>query len=123
MDLSDPADIIIDLHTAGVETVPHIYFHESQKDHASGLDIPHLLSWKIPSESFADTNFKLGKIALTFELSSSRSVNEKWIDKLPAKTNTEQDMLDMAFEPNKQSRLSCQIVVNEDLDGLVVKIP
>jgi len=50
-------------------------------------------------------------------------VNEKWIDKLPAKTNTEQDMLDMAFEPNKQSRLSCQIVVNEDLDGLVVKMP
>ena len=32
-------------------------------------------------------------------------------------------MLDMAFEPNKQSRLSCQIVVNEDLDGLVVKMP
>ena len=50
-------------------------------------------------------------------------VNEEWIDKLPAKTNTEQDMLDMAFEPNKQSRLSCQIVVNEDLDGLVVKMP
>ena len=50
-------------------------------------------------------------------------VNEEWIDKMPAKTNTEQDMLDMAFEPNKQSRLSCQIVVNEDLDGLVVKMP
>ena len=50
-------------------------------------------------------------------------VNEEWIDKLPLKTNTEQDMLDMAFEPNKQSRLSCQIVVNEDLDGLVVKMP
>ena len=50
-------------------------------------------------------------------------VNEEWFDKLPAKTNTEQDMLDMAFEPNKQSRLSCQIVVNEDLDGLVVKMP
>ena len=50
-------------------------------------------------------------------------VNEEWIDKLPATTNTEQDMLDMAFEPNKQSRLSCQIVVNEDLDGLVVKMP
>ena len=50
-------------------------------------------------------------------------VNEEWIDKLPATTNTEQDMLDMAFQPNKQSRLSCQIVVNEDLDGLVVKMP
>ena len=50
-------------------------------------------------------------------------VNEEWIDKLPSKTNTEQDMLDMAFQPNKQSRLSCQIVVNEDLDGLVVNMP
>ncbi len=80
MNLSEPADIVIDLHTAGVEAVPHIYFNETQKDHASGLGIPHLLSWKNPSESFADTNFQLGKIALTFEISSSRIVNEKWIE-------------------------------------------
>ena len=80
MDISEKADIVIDLHTAGVETVPHIYFHESQKDHASGLGIPHLLSWKNPSESFADTNFQLGKIALTFELSSSRIVNAESIE-------------------------------------------
>ena len=50
-------------------------------------------------------------------------VNEEWLNKLPEKTSTEQDMLDMAFEPNNQSRLSCQILVNEDLDGLVVKMP
>jgi len=80
LNLSDPADIVIDLHTAGVETVPHIYFHESQKEYALGLGIPHLLSWKIPSESFADTNFQLGKIALTFELSSSRTVNVEMIE-------------------------------------------
>ena len=50
-------------------------------------------------------------------------VNEEWLDKLPAKEDGEEDMLDMAYEPNKFSRLSCQIVVSDDLDGLVVKIP
>ncbi len=35
----------------------------------------------------------------------------------------EEDMLDMAFEPKKNSRLSCQIIVSDDLDGLVVNIP
>jgi len=32
-------------------------------------------------------------------------------------------MLDMAYEPNKFSRLSCQISVSDELDGLAVKIP
>jgi len=32
-------------------------------------------------------------------------------------------MLDMAIEPNKFSRLGCQITVNDDLDGMVVKMP
>ena len=32
-------------------------------------------------------------------------------------------MLDMAFEPNKFSRLSCQITVTDELDGMVVKMP
>ena len=50
-------------------------------------------------------------------------VNEEWSDKLPAKEDGEEDMLDMAYEPNKFSRLSCQIVVSDDLDGLVVNIP
>ena len=50
-------------------------------------------------------------------------VDEKWFDKLVKKTDAEQDMLDMAFEPNKSSRLSCQITVTDELDGLVVKMP
>ena len=50
-------------------------------------------------------------------------VDEKWFDKLVKKTDAEQDMLDMAFEPNKFSRLSCQITVTDELDGLVVKMP
>ena len=50
-------------------------------------------------------------------------VKEEWFDKLPAKEDGEEDMLDMAFEPKKNSRLSCQIVVSDDLDGLTVNIP
>ena len=50
-------------------------------------------------------------------------VDEKWFDKLPQKDNAEEDMLDVAFEPKKYSRLSCQIVVSDELDGLVVKMP
>ena len=50
-------------------------------------------------------------------------VKEEWFDKLPKKEDGEEDMLDMAFEPNKLSRLSCQLTVTDDLDGLVVKIP
>ena len=50
-------------------------------------------------------------------------VNEKWLDKLPAKEDGEEDMLDMAFEPKQNSRLSCQLIVSDELDGLVVNIP
>ena len=50
-------------------------------------------------------------------------VDEKWFDKLKKKEPAEQDMLDMAFEPKKVSRLSCQIIATEELDGLVVKMP
>ena len=50
-------------------------------------------------------------------------VNEEWLDKLPIKEDGEEDMLDMAFEPKKNSRLSCQITISDDLDGLTVNIP
>ena len=50
-------------------------------------------------------------------------VDEKWFDKLQKKEDAEQDMLDMAFEPKKNSRLACQITATNELDGLVVKMP
>ena len=50
-------------------------------------------------------------------------VDEKWFDKLPKKESAEEDMLDMAYEPKKFSRLSCQITIEDSLDGLVVKMP
>ncbi len=50
-------------------------------------------------------------------------VDEEWLDKLPTKEDGEEDMLDMAYEPNKFSRLSCQLTVSDELDGLIVNIP
>jgi len=50
-------------------------------------------------------------------------VDKKWFNKLPNKESAEEDMLDMAFEPKKFSRLSCQLTVSDALDGLVVKMP
>ena len=50
-------------------------------------------------------------------------VDEKWFNKLINKESAEEDMLDMAFEPKKFSRLSCQLTVSDALDGLVVKMP
>ena len=50
-------------------------------------------------------------------------VEEKWLDKLTKAEEAEIDMIDMAFEPKKNSRLSCQIIVSDDLDGLKVTTP
>ena len=50
-------------------------------------------------------------------------VDEKWFNKLPKAEDAEVDMIDMAFEPQKNSRLSCQIIVTDDLDGLSVTTP
>ena len=50
-------------------------------------------------------------------------VEEKWLDKIPKPEDGEIDMIDMAFEPKKNSRLSCQIIVSEELDGLIVTTP
>ena len=50
-------------------------------------------------------------------------VDEDWLDKLPAKEDGEEDMLDMAFEPKNNSRLSCQLIVSDELDKLIVNIP
>ena len=50
-------------------------------------------------------------------------VDEKWFNKLAKKDEGEEDMLDMAYQPNKFSRLSCQLLVSDELDGLILKIP
>ena len=50
-------------------------------------------------------------------------VEEKWLNKLPQAEDAEVDMIDMAYEPKKNSRLSCQLIVSDELDGMVVTTP
>lgn len=50
-------------------------------------------------------------------------VDPAWTEKLPAVDAMEQDMLDFAYEPRENSRLTCQIKVTAELDGLVVRMP
>ena len=50
-------------------------------------------------------------------------VEEKWFNKLTKAEEAEVDMIDMAYEPKKNSRLSCQLIVTNELDGLKVTTP
>ena len=50
-------------------------------------------------------------------------VKEDWFNNLPEKAEGEDDMLDQAYEPSPSSRLSCQIIVSDELNGLVVHLP
>ena len=50
-------------------------------------------------------------------------VDPEWFGKLTPPTEDEEDMLDLAFGLEKTSRLGCQLVMTEALDGLVVKLP
>ena len=50
-------------------------------------------------------------------------VEEKWLNKLSKAEDAEVDMIDMAYEPKKNSRLSCQLIVSDELDGLTLTTP
>ena len=50
-------------------------------------------------------------------------VKDEWLNKIPKAEDAEIDMIDMAYEPKKNSRLSCQIIVSDELDGLEVTTP
>lgn len=50
-------------------------------------------------------------------------VDNSFFGKLPEATENEEDMLDLAFGLAHTSRLGCQILITEDLDGLKVSLP
>jgi len=50
-------------------------------------------------------------------------VDPAWFGKLAKPTEDEEDMLDLAFGLEKTSRLGCQIVITEAMDGLTVRLP
>jgi 2Fe-2S ferredoxin len=51
-------------------------------------------------------------------------IDPAWVEKIPPKEAMEEDMLDFAWHPDPAtSRLTCQIKVTEDMDGLIVRLP
>ena len=50
-------------------------------------------------------------------------VDAAWLDKVGAPGETEESMLDLNPERQENSRLSCQIPVSDELDGLIVNLP
>lgn len=50
-------------------------------------------------------------------------VNEEWLDKLSDQNESEKDMLDFAFETKSNSRLSCQLMIDDKHNGIVVNLP
>ena len=50
-------------------------------------------------------------------------VDPEWYDSLVAASEDEEDMLDLAFGLTRSSRLGCQIIITEELDGLTVSLP
>ncbi len=50
-------------------------------------------------------------------------VEQEWYDLLSDASEDEEDMLDLAFGLTKTSRLGCQIIMSEELDGLTLKLP
>ena len=50
-------------------------------------------------------------------------VDPEWYELLKDASEDEEDMLDLAFNLSKTSRLGCQIIITEELDGLTVSLP
>lgn len=50
-------------------------------------------------------------------------VDEAWMEKVGKPEAMEESMLDFAYEPKENSRLSCQITIKDSLDGLIVRLP
>ncbi len=50
-------------------------------------------------------------------------VNKTWFDDLEEISEDEEDMLDLAFGLTQTSRLGCQIIITDELDGLTVALP
>ena len=50
-------------------------------------------------------------------------IDPEWFDKLPPAVEEEEDMLDFAAGVRRTSRLSCQITLTEQMDGLTVTVP
>jgi 2Fe-2S ferredoxin len=50
-------------------------------------------------------------------------VDDAWLDRVPPRNVQESNLIDFVWEPKERSRLSCQLVLTDALDGLVLHVP
>ena len=50
-------------------------------------------------------------------------IEPEWVDRVPAKSQDEADLLECALDTQENSRLTCQVKLTPDLDGIVVRLP
>ncbi len=50
-------------------------------------------------------------------------LSQDWFDRVPAPAPDEADMLDFVIDPQPTSRLSCQVVIDKDMQGIEVQVP
>ena len=50
-------------------------------------------------------------------------IKPDWLNKIASPKEDEVDMLEFVIEPNEFSRLSCQVTITEEMDGLVIQVP
>lgn len=50
-------------------------------------------------------------------------VDAEWLDRLPTKSAAEANLLDFVWDLKPESRLACQLIISETLDGLVLHVP
>jgi len=50
-------------------------------------------------------------------------IDPSWVDRLPPKEDLEEEMLEFVEDADETSRLSCQLRITEDMDGLIVHVP
>lgn len=50
-------------------------------------------------------------------------IDQDWLNRVGPPGETESEMLELAIDPNESSRLGCQIIMSDELDGLIVSLP
>ncbi len=80
-ELSQDADIIIDLHTSGKESLWHLYCNASLLAKAKSFGIEHIIAWETVIGCFEDLSFQKGKETYTLECGPSRSISKSDINK------------------------------------------
>jgi 2Fe-2S ferredoxin len=50
-------------------------------------------------------------------------VDEQWLGRLPPRHPEEENLIDFVWEPREASRLTCQLVITDAMDGLVLHVP